>query len=111
MDYHKFLFLDKEIDLDFLQEFSGTNMYHSFQEGLPTRKELINFDKLSESEYFYEMEQKLDNLISIPSKNKASVFRSVKLLNEVLDTINNNFFPDEIILSNLFKFRCICNSR
>ena len=83
----------EEFDLDTLQEYTGTNMYHSFQEGLPTRKELINFDKLSESEYFYEMEQKLDNLISIPSKNKASVFRSVKLLNEVLDTINNNFFP------------------
>tara|TARA_R100001594_G_scaffold95487_2_gene129812 strand:+ start:4883 stop:8359 length:3477 start_codon:yes stop_codon:yes gene_type:complete len=82
-----------EFDLDTLQEYTGTSMYHSFQEGLPTRKELINFDKLSESQYFYEMEKKLDNLISIPSKNKASVFRSVKLLNEVLDTINNNFFP------------------
>tara|TARA_A100001201_G_scaffold42855_1_gene43567 strand:- start:1493 stop:4954 length:3462 start_codon:yes stop_codon:yes gene_type:complete len=83
----------EEFDLDTLQEYTGTNMYHSFQEGLPTRKELINYDKLSESQYFYEMEKKLDNLISIPSKNKASVFRSVKLLNEVLDTINNNFFP------------------
>ena len=80
-------------DLDTLKEYTGSSMYNSFQEGLPTRNELISSDKLASTHYFYKMEETLDDLMGSQFKNKAQVLRSMKRLNEILITINNRFFP------------------
>jgi len=84
----------KDVDDVGLKEYTGTNMYHTFKEGLPTTKELTNPDKLPIPHYFYDIENRINNLIpEFTPTNKASVLRSMKLLNEILSTINNKFFP------------------
>ena len=81
----------KDINFEGLQEYTGTSMYNSMQEGLPTRRELTSLDKLNVYQNFFDMQDRLNNLISVPTKNKAAILRATKILNEVLNSINNNF--------------------
>tara|TARA_R100001224_G_scaffold45315_2_gene26113 strand:+ start:20 stop:3490 length:3471 start_codon:yes stop_codon:yes gene_type:complete len=81
----------KDINFEGLQEYTGTSMYNSFQEGLPTRRELTSLDKLNVYQNFFDMQDRLNNLISVPTRNKAVMLRVTKILNEVLNSINNNF--------------------
>ena len=76
---------------DDLLEYSGTSMYQTIQEGLPTNKELVERDKFPTSNYFYNTVENIDGLISVPEKNKAAVFRSIKKLNKLLDMFNTGF--------------------
>ena len=76
---------------DDLLEYSGTSMYQTIQEGLPTNKELVERDKFPTTDYFYNTVENIDSLISFREKSKAAVFRSVKKLNKLLEMFNKGF--------------------